>query len=233
MALYDGERIPINAPKNDLFTTLRVFQRILKLMFEKRLFIASRINNIDVNARNMSIKQNIKISMPDINVRWENDPHLTFRFLGKTDISDQTVLDNLAEIHQDIQILLYTTKVFSFNLGNINMFPGVLYCGIEGTNYELKRLNFIADSINKIVQNHGFSPPDYEFIPHITIGYFNHELKDNVSDHIANCRYFKKDYYSKKINFNLDSIMLMESIRYPNGKTVYQPAFQEFIYQLQ
>ncbi len=225
--------IRINTPKNDLFTILHVFKRISKLMFEKRLFIASHINNIDVNARNMSIRQNIRIAMPDINVRFENDPHITFRFLGKTDISDPVVLNNLEEIHNDIQLLLFTFKAFSLNLGHINMFPGVLYYSIEGENYELRRLRYIADSINKIVQNHGFSPPDYDFVPHITIGSFNNELEDKISDCIANCHYFQADYYSKKINFNLDTIMLMESIKHPNNKIVYQPAFQEFIYQLQ
>ena len=194
-------------------------------MFEKKLFIGSMIDNLDVNAHIMLTRQNLRIQFPEINWKWDNNTHITLRFLGKIDICDQTSLNNLINIQKELHDLLNTTKKFSFQLGQLNIFSGVLWYAVEGPKEE-KRLIDLAHQINIIVQKHGYELPNFGFIPHITVARFEDQYNDIIH------KYITENNHTRQRNFTIDSVILLESLKFLNNKRVYQPAFQEFIWKL-
>ena len=194
-------------------------------MFEKRLFIASPIDSIEVNSHIMLTRQNLRIKFPEINWRWENNTHITLRFLGDVNINNQITSDILSQIHYKLDKLLSQTEQFSFQLGQLNTFDNVLWYSIEGTK-EKHRLNNVVNQINTIVQHHGYAPPDFIFIPHITVARFDNEHYDEINNYITTNKHHRQR------NFTINSIILMESLKYLD-KYIYQPAFKEFIWELQ
>ena len=186
-------------------------------MFNKRLFISCPVAGYTLAPNIKYVREELSNHIDDI-FRWENQYHITLRFLGNVDINDDRSRDSLKNIRQRLSELAEYYKPLRLVSSMIDTFPqGVLYLDIDqGGDYE--NLMSIADNLNEYINEQGFPPPDYEFKPHITLVRFDQQYTDKVIDALDWC-------HPVYIDIQLNRIELLESFRDIDRNTNYRPAF--------
>ena len=119
----------------------------------------------------IELQQMLKDDLPaGFPVDWQahDDFHITLRYLGKTSphraFSVMTESEKQLAHHQEFDLFLDKLGVFP-DWDN----PGVVWCGVSG---DMEVLYEIQSIIDDAVREIGFPPADYEYSPHITLGYF-------------------------------------------------------------
>jgi 2'-5' RNA ligase len=172
----------------------------------KRLFVAVKIKPAP-DFLNTFYRLKKELQYEKINWVEENNLHFTLKFLGKTDISEITTINEILE-----HIALATSS-FEIKIENLGIFgsrydPRVIWAGIE-SNETL--LTFGENVLNKLDEA-GFKRDRQNFVPHITLGRIKY---------IRDKKYLKIVINKNKAmwhqNERIDAFYLYESILGPEG----------------
>ena len=193
-------------------------------MFTKRLFIAAPIESAEVQTELVAVRSRVQAAFPDVKFHWENQSHITLRFLGDVDMVG--VSSALRELQKDLKQIAEENDPFDLALGYLYTFPGILWSGLAGFKNTLDRLDIVAIRINRAVRDCGFPVADHDFKGHITIGRFEPkaaELKEAQLTEVDS---------ADRTSFHIDRIELMESFRDIYGRVTYRPVSADFQFKL-
>ena len=109
--------------------------------------------------------------------------HITLRFLGPVDVSQEPALKAavaaVADTLPPLMLCLYGCDTFPDRSG---LYPKIAWVGVGG---ERHQLNLLERAVGKAINELGYSPPEYQFQPHITVGRFATDDRDWC---LAKCR---------------------------------------------
>ena len=94
-------------------------------MFTKRLFIAAPIESAEVQTELVAVRSRVQAAFPDVKFHWEDQSHITLRFLGDVDIIG--VSGALRELQKEIKQIAEENDPFDLALGYLYTFPGILW----------------------------------------------------------------------------------------------------------
>ena len=193
-------------------------------LFTKRLFIAAPVESVEVQAEFAAVQNRAQAAFPDVKFHWEDQPHITLRFLGDVDIVG--VSNNLCDLWKDLKLIADQNDPFDLALGYLYTFPGVFWSSLAGFKNTLDRLDIVAMRINQAARDCGFPIADHDFQGHITIGRFEPkaaELKEAQITEVDS---------ADRTSFRIDRIELMESFRDIYGRVTYRPMSVDFQFKL-
>ena len=186
----------------------------------KRLFVACPVRGPAVEgAITDAWKRATELLPPGCASSREEDPHMTLRFLGATDLGDTGKREAVEALMAELRETACRTERIPLILGYLATFPGLLWVGVGGTVEALDALNRLQGLVDRAVMRHGWGSADYSFLPHITVGRFDRKATDLLRGSLMDVD------YPEHVEFDLAGLELQESVRDAGGKVEYVPVF--------
>ena len=184
----------------------------------KRLFIACPVRGPAVEGAIADAWKRAKeLLPPGCASSREEDPHMTLRFLGATDLGDTGKREAVDALMADLRETASRTERIPLFLGYLATFPGLLWVGVGGADEALDELNRLQGLVDRAVMRLGWGRADYSFLPHITVGRFNRKATDLLRDALMDVD------YPEQVDFELTGLELQESVRDAEGRVEYVP----------
>ena len=191
-------------------------------MATKRLFIGTRIRQIDVIHTVTQFQRRCAEELPAVGFTPEPEPHMTLRFLGKVEFPDgkpPVVMERLRWAIDKMTSGRYSVAPLVFD--HLGTFPGIAWLGLREDAKESALRDF-QGAIDRLVVDAGFPPADFPFAPHVTIGRFVGSGTKAVADALAGWDVFA-------VSFRFGEVEILESVRAPDGEVSYQGVYPSFI----
>ena len=107
--------------------------------------------------------------------------HITLRFLGPVDVSQEPALKAavaaVAGTLPPLMLCLYGCDTFPDRLS-----PKIAWVGVGGGRHQL---NLLQRAVSNAMDELGYEPPEHQFLPHVTVGRFDTDDRDWC---LAKCR---------------------------------------------
>ena len=175
-----------------------------------RLFIAADITQRSRLLLNKKVKQFQKIIKQDLKWIEAQKWHITLKFLGETNKSKLTLLDNL--LIKSIK----NTDEFTLNINDISAFPDLKYPRVLFVSIDrgVSKLKKIHNQVDKQLSSAGFEPDDRNYVPHLTLA---RTYKQTDRKELAEKIKRIKQDYNLNIYSPISQIHLYQSKLMPDG----------------
>ena len=181
-------------------------------------FIAARIRDPEV-LRELNIAWVcVATTLPKIaQAQRTGPPHITLRYLGDLDIDEPEQNQIIQELSQQMQDTAQRFESFELMLGYLHTFPGILWTSVGGTDESIEELEQMQKRIEQDAEQSQLPavPQRHDFLPHITLGKFDHATTPVVGELI------KDSQYPSQVYFKVDQIELLQSTTNDDGATSY------------
>ena len=182
------------------------------------LFIATRIREPEI-LRELNISWAcVSGTLPQIaQPQRAGPPHITLRYLGNLDIDQPEQDPIIQELSQQMHKTAQRFESFELLLGYLHTFPGILWASVGGANESMKAISRMHKRIDQAANRSQLPdvPKRHDFIPHITLGKFDHDATPVVQEIIRDSR------YPSQVYFKVDQLELLQSSTDDNNATVY------------
>ena len=187
-----------------VLTNIQFFGEIIM-----RLFIAI---NFDDDVKKHIIKQRETVKKFSRSGNFTNDDniHLTIRFIGEADEED------IEYICEAMREACSNFRSFKINIGGLGFFPrgdkSIVWTGVEKS----KAIEALYMRLERSLGKQGFGRNRQGLSPHITLGreVVLRKSYDSVKEEVG----------EGKVEFNVESVVLMESVR-KGPKLIYRPIY--------
>ena len=140
--------------------------------------------------------------------------HITLRFLGPVDVSQiaalKAALAAVADTLPPTMLCLYGCDSFPDRLS-----PKIACVGVGGGRHQL---HLLQKAVGKAMDELGYSPPEYQFQPHITVGRF---ATDDRGWCLTMSEYWRNMSLLPTEAFLVDAVVLYSTERDDDGKITY------------
>ena len=187
----------------------------------KRLFIACPIESPEVRGQLWATRERMSNLLPSVDFQWEENPHVTVRFIGAVNLDDEDVETHVAALRDGLHTIADRSLEFGVQVGQLDTFPGVLWHSVAGTAMETRRLAYMFKRVDRLARACFFPAAYYPPRPHITVGRFDQERQAEVNAAIGQMD------PPKLTPLTLEKLVLMESVRWEDGEVEYRPAFSD------
>ena len=189
-----------------------------------RLFIAAPVSNPRVHIEMLNIRK--RLHAAGYRYTPETQLHITLRFLGSVDVNESAQRDMLECLRGDLGHVAGQYTLMDLRLGRLRVWPGVLWIEVDDAG-GLSKLVDLHKSVDKVVMEHGFEPADFtgfRFKPHITVGRFDRELTYALEVSLKSLE------PPSPIEFQAESMEMLQSIKTPHGTGFYSPLWTPAVF---
>ena len=142
--------------------------------------------------------------------------HITLRFLGPVDVSQEPALKAavaaVADTLPPLVLCLYGCHTFPDRSG---LYPKIAWVDVGG---ERHQLNLLETAVSKAMDGLGYESPGTQYLPHVTVGRFDTNDRDwchEMSDYWCNMP------FEDAKAFLVDEVVLYASERDDAGRITY------------
>ena len=142
--------------------------------------------------------------------------HITLRFLGPVDVSQEPALKAavaaVADTLPPLMLWLYGYHTFPDRSG---LYPKIAWVDVGG---ERNQLNLLERALSNAINELGYEPPGHQFLPHVTVGRFDTDDRDWC---LAMSEYWRNMALWPTKAFGVDAVVLYATERDDDGKITY------------
>ena len=140
--------------------------------------------------------------------------HITIQFLGPVDVSQVPALtaavSAVADTLPPLMLRLFGCDTFPDRLS-----PKLAWVGVGGDRHQL---HLLQKAVGKAMDELGYSPPEYQFQPHVTVGRFD---TDDRGWCLAMSEYWRNMPFEATEAFLVNEVVLYASERDDAGRIAY------------
>lgn len=142
--------------------------------------------------------------------------HITLRFLGPVGVSQVSALkEALANLAGTMPTFVLRLDGRSTLPGRGGWVPKIAWVGVDG---ERHQINLLQMKVSKAMNELGYEPPEYDFLPHVTVGRFDTDDEDWC---LAMADYWRNMTFPPTEAFLVDEVVLYASERADDGRVAY------------
>ena len=109
--------------------------------------------------------------------------HITLRFLGPVDVSQEPALKAavaaVADTLPPLMLCLYGCHTFPDRSG---LYPKIAWVDVGGKRHQL---NLLERALSNAINELGYEPPGHQFLPHVTVGRFDTDDRGLVPQNVG------------------------------------------------
>ena len=142
--------------------------------------------------------------------------HITLQFLGPVDVSQvaalKMALEAVSAARPPFVLRLRECHTFPDRSGLV---PKIAWAGVGGQRHQL---NLLQRAVSKAMGELGYEPPEYHFLPHVTVGRFDTDEREWCLE-MSDC--WRNMPFAPTKAFLVDEIGLYASERDGDGRVTY------------